>query len=84
MVISLAYPSGEEGGMILVQIFSTCISIIEGGGSATLGRTLWAGLKRVYKYSVVHETVDRGTISVKESPLSNILAYQQSYTLMIS
>jgi hypothetical protein len=30
--MSLAYPSGEEGGNFLVQMISTCFSRVEEGG----------------------------------------------------
>jgi hypothetical protein len=38
LAISLAYPCGEEGGILLVQMISTCLLAAhcrKGGGSAT-------------------------------------------------
>jgi hypothetical protein len=40
VAISLAYPSGEDGGNLLVQVISTCCHGFRGRGREVVG-TLW-------------------------------------------
>jgi hypothetical protein len=50
MDISFAYPSGEEGGNLLVQMISTCLRCARGGGGVS---TLWSVQMMIEAYCLV-------------------------------